>query len=81
MMAFVRGVMAFSTSFGSSVNVWSSMSTYTGFAPTYEIAQLVATNVCGVVMTSSPALTFSSIIATCSADVPLLKPTACFAPQ
>ena len=32
-------------------------------------------------MTSSPGPTFSSIIATCSAEVPLLKPTQCSAPQ
>ena len=45
------------------------------------MAQLVATNVYGVVMTSSPGPTLSSSIATCSAEVPLLKATQCSAPQ
>ncbi len=44
------------------------------------MAQLVATNVNGVVMTSSPGPMPSSSIATCSAEVPLLKPTQCSAP-
>src|SRR6185436_5626803 len=81
MMALVRGVIAFSTSLGSRLKVSSSTSTYTGFAPTYEIAQLVATNVHGVVITSSPGPMLSNISPTWSAEVPLLKATQYCAPQ
>src|SRR5271154_4971634 len=43
------------------------------------MAQLVATKVNGVVMTSSPGLMLSNSMATCRAEVPLLKPSACWA--
>jgi hypothetical protein len=45
------------------------------------MAQLVATKVNGVVTTSSPAPTPIRSSATCSAEVPLLKPTQCSAPD
>src|SRR5437870_10023075 len=80
MTALVCGVIARSTNFGSRLNVVSSISTNTGFAPTYEIAQLVATNVNGVVITSSPGPTLSSSIARCSAEVPVLTAMQCSAP-
>jgi len=81
MMAFVRGVMARSMSDGLMLNVWGSISTYTGLAPSSTIVSVVATNVNGVVITSSPLPMPSAIIAICNASVPEAQPTAYFTPR
>ncbi len=80
MIAFVRGVTAASTFFGSRVRVSSSTSTRTGAAPVCDIASVVAMNVFVAVITSSPRPIPSTWRARWSADVPLLAPTACLDP-
>lgn len=57
MIAFVRGVIAFSTRPRSRLRVTGSMSTNTGVAPVSRITLLVATHDAGVVITSSPGPT------------------------
>ena len=57
MIAFVRGVIAFSSRSRSMLRVAGSISTNTGVAPVSRITLLVETQVIGVVMTSSPAPT------------------------
>jgi hypothetical protein len=74
-------VIARSTSAGSIVSVRGSTSTKTGRAPAYSIAETVATNVKGTVMTSSPGPTPRASSARCSALVPELTPTASATPQ
>ncbi|MCY1243760.1 hypothetical protein D9M69_277890 [compost metagenome] len=54
MIARVRGVIAASTASRSRLRVRGSMSTNTGRAPTAITTLAVATQVIGVVMTSSP---------------------------
>ena len=60
------------------LNVFGSMSTNTGLAPTLWIVPAVAKNVNGVVMTSSPWPQSSARSASSSASVPLAQPTAYF---
>src|SRR5690349_18533779 len=76
-MAFVRGVIFASTCERSILNVSSSMSTRTGVAPTYRIALMVAANVNGVVMTSSPGPMPLASSAMCNAVVPEETAMAC----
>jgi hypothetical protein len=54
MIAFVRGVIRFSIFATSMLNVRRSMSTKTGFAPTYSTQFGVATHVKAGTNTSSP---------------------------
>ena len=70
MIALVRGVIAASISSGSMLQVSGSTSTNTGVAPSSTIISAVATNVNGVVMTSSPGPMPSAISAISSASVP-----------
>ncbi len=79
-IARVRGVIAASISAGSILYVRGSMSTKTGVAPTMPMASVVATNVNGVVMTSSPGPMSSARSARCSASVPEFRPTPCEPP-
>ena len=58
------------------VIVFGSMSANTGVAPTIAIASALATNVNGVVMTSSPGPMSRARSAKCRASVPELTPTA-----
>ena len=81
MIAFVRGVMAAAIRAGSMLNVVGSMSTYTGFAPRMAMVSAVATNVNGVVITSSPGPMPRAIIAIWRASVPDAHPTAYFTPR
>src|SRR5690606_4486271 len=74
--AFVREVRAAAAAAGSMLNVFGSMSTNTGFAPTLWIAPAVAKNVNGGAITSSPAPTSSARYASNSASVPLAQPIA-----
>ena len=60
------------------LNVFGSMSTNTGLAPTLWIVPAVAKKVNGVVMTSSPGPTSSALSASSSASVPLAQPIAYF---
>src|SRR5580692_1575502 len=73
MIARVRGVMAFSARFRSIVRVTGSMSTKTGLAPTSRTTLLVATQVSGVVITSSPCFTPAIRSAISIVQVPELK--------
>ena len=57
MIAFVFGVIFFSISAGSILNVTGSISAKTGFAPTRTIAPTVAKTVKGVLLTLSSAKT------------------------
>ena len=63
------------------VKLRSSTSTKTGSAPVMEMASAVAMKLLGTVITSSPALMPRAARASQSASVPLLTPTALFAPQ
>ena len=57
-----------------------STSTSTGVAPTWRMALIVATNVSGVVMTSSPGWIPNAIRPRCSAAEQELTATACLQP-
>src|SRR5581483_2055018 len=81
MMPFVRGVNAVSTPSGSRHHVERSMSTNTGFAPTYRTAFAVATYVSDGTMTSSPGPAPSASKARWSAAVPLETESALRTPQ
>ncbi len=80
MIAFVRGVIAASSSAGSMLYVRGSMSTNTGFAPISAIISAVAKNVNGTVTTSSPGPMSSAISAISRASVPLATAMQCRAP-
>src|SRR5580658_9583523 len=73
MIARVRGVTAFSARPRSIVRVTGSMSTKTGLAPTSRTTLLVATQVSGVVITSSPCFTPAIRSAISIVQVPELK--------
>ena len=81
MIAFVRSVIARSTSAGSRFSVAGSMSTKTGVAPRRAIASAVAKNVNAGQMTSSPSPIPSASSASTSASVPLATPIACWTPR
>ena len=68
-MAFVRGVIAFSTSASSRLQVSSRMSTNTGVAPRRTKAFAVETNVNDGMITSSPGPTPERIAAISKAAV------------
>ena len=53
-MALVDGVISFSMFSGTIFKVFLSISARIGFAPTKRIVFIVAANVIGVVITSSP---------------------------
>ena len=74
MIAFVLGVIAFSNSLGSRLNVTGSTSTNTVRACRRAIAPTVATKVNGTVITSSPGLTPSAISANSNASDPDAHP-------
>lgn len=78
-MAFVRGVMAASIRATSMFWVCSTTSTNTGFAPTCAMTLVVAVNVSGVVITSSPGPTPAPISARCRAAVAEFIERACAA--
>ncbi len=63
------------------LNVFGSMSTYTGRAPRMAIVSAVATKVNGVVTTSSPGPMPRAIIAIWSASVPEEQATAYLEPR
>jgi hypothetical protein len=69
----VRGVIAASICSRSMLRVTGSMSTSTGVAPTSRITLAVATQVSGVLITSSPGPTPARRSATSSVAVPELK--------
>ena len=70
MTARVRGVMAASSASRSILRVRGSTSTNTGVAPTATMTLAVATQVMGVVMTSSPGPMSASRKATSMVAVP-----------
>ena len=63
------------------LNVFSSISTNTGVAPTYLIASAVAIKVKALVITSSPFVIPSASRARCKASVPDAQPIACLTPR
>lgn len=81
MIALVSGVISFSTLRVEMFMVLSSMSASTGLAPRCLIAAIVATNVCAVVITSSPLFIPTASSDSWIASVPLLSPMACFTPM
>ena len=68
-MAFVRGVMAFSTSAAVRFSVSHSTSARTTLPPACRMVLAVAQNVIGVVMTSSPGFRSSAASERCRAAV------------
>jgi hypothetical protein len=81
MTALVFGVTAAAIFAGSMLRVAGSTSANTGVAPTSRITLAVATQVSGVVMTSSPGPTPASRRATSSVAVPELKARTVRPPQ
>jgi len=77
----VRSVIAADTACGSRLPVSSLMSAKTIVAPSSEAQLAVATNVRGVVTTSSPGPTPRAAYATCRAAVPEVTDTAPGAPE
>ena len=74
MIAFVRSVIARSTSAGSRFSVTGSMSAKTGVAPRRAIDSAVAKNVNAGQITSSPGPISSASSASTSASVPFATP-------
>src|SRR6478735_5814114 len=79
-IAFVRGVMSFSTDAGSRQNVSGSMSANTGIAPLTSAQTAEADIVYGLQMTSSPGPTPAAVTAALSAEVAEFMAIACLAP-
>ena len=80
-IARVRRVIMAATRLVSIRPVSASTSTKTGVAPTWEMASVVAMNVIGTEMTSSPSPTPAARRANVSASVPVLTVAASAAPQ
>src|SRR5659263_518178 len=80
MIAFVRGVIAFSTSFGSIHQVSSHTSTITGVAFTSKIVAAVACQVKPGRITSSPIPMPQASNAICKVTVPFAAEMAYFTP-
>ena len=81
MIAFVRGVMAASTSAGSMQKSSARMSTKTGVAPTRRMTLTVALKLKETVMTSSPGPMPRPWRTASWATVPLVIKIACLTPQ
>src|SRR3954454_10068138 len=80
-MAFVYGVIASASWFGSRLYVRGSMWTKSISAPSVAGAAAVAIHVIGVVMTRSPGLMPSPTIERNNAAVPFVTARAHFEPQ
>ena len=80
MSTFVRSVTAAGRLDGSRLKSASLMSAKQAVAPASRMEFKVATNVKGLVTTSSPGCSCSASSATTRAVVPLLTATACAAP-
>ncbi len=80
-IAFVFGVIAAAISWELMLNVFSSISTNTGVAPTIRIAFAVAMKLKGVVITSSPGARPWASRTVCKAVVPLEVAIACWTPM